>query len=344
MLAAAPSLVAACGDDFESPSSVTSVRVLAVELDAPFARPGADVTLTMLVHDGGAPLGAARPLSIAWFAGCDDPDDDSPAACYPRLAWLRGLSPDELAGTAPRGDGALGHGEVFKVRVPPDLITRHAPRVGEPVPRGLSYVFFAVCAGALVADGAARPRAGVPVRCVDAETGVDAGPSRFVSGYATVRAYDDLVNHNPVLASVSVGGAAPASCDAEAACPDGAPCVDGRCALSLPRCDAGSRDDCPAIAVLPTLEDASFELDEAAASPGVPAEGELLWAAYFTTAGAFDAPVRTIFEPTDGRRPAAETAGALRLDPGFAGPMRVWSVVHDGRGGVAWAHVDAVVR
>ncbi len=333
---------ASCSDDFESASSVTSVRVLAVQLDTPFARPGAAVSMTMLAHDGGAPRDAGRPLSIAWFGGCDAPDDDSPAACYPRLAWLRALSPGELDGTVAR-DG-VGHGPRFTYRVPPDLLERHAARVGEPVARGLSYVYFAVCAGRLVADGAQRPRAGIPVTCVDAETGREAGPARFVSGYVPIRAYEGLVNHNPVLGEVSVGGAVAGPCDDARACGEGRRCVEGRCELSLPRCDADARDDCPALDVTQAVMDESYELDDATASTGISAEGELLWVAYFTTSGAFDAPVATLFEPTGGRRPKGESMGALRLTPGFTGPMRLWAVVHDGRGGVAWSRVDAVVR
>ena len=339
-------LAAACSDDFESTSSVTGVRVLAVQLDTPFARPGADVSLSMLAHDGAAPVDAQPSLSIAWFSGCTNPDDDSPTACHARLSWIAGLAPGDLAGettpTLPDG-AAIGRGATFRYAVPGDLVERHARRVGEPVARGLAYVFFAACAGRLVADPAARPRAGIPVRCVDPGSGAELGARRFVSGYVPIRAYEALVNANPVLGETVLDGSTPQRCSADAACDSGR-CVEGRCALSVRRCDAGSRDDCPALRVTPSVTAESYELDESAASPGIAAEGELIWAAYFTTAGAFDAPVRTLFEPADGRRPASDFAGALRLNPGFTGPARVWSVVHDGRGGVAWTQTDLVVR
>lgn len=352
-LTALSAMVAACDDGFESPSTVSGVRVLAVQLDKPFSRPGDQVSLSALVHDGGAPLGAPRPLSVAWFAGCEDPEDDSPSVCHKRLSWIASLTPEQLSGEA-SADGsvpsgaALGHGETFTYQVPLDIIDRHQGVSGEPVGRGHAYVFFAVCAGRLVADTSARPGAGIPVACIDPAAGVRVEASRFVSGYVPIRVYEQLQNHNPVLGATTIGGVAPSSqsCASGEACPAGEVCdaPTGKCLVALARCGASSRDDCPEIAVTPSIAEESYELDESGASDGVPTTGELLWAAYFTTAGELDSGVRRVFDPSDGRASVSDYSGTYRAPPGFVGKVRLWSVVHDARGGVAWTQNDVVIR
>lgn len=342
---------AACSDPFESPSSVTGVRVLAVQLDAPFARPGEPVSMRMLAHDGAASPLENRLPAVTWFAGCEDPDDDAPSVCHQRLAWIRSLGPDELAGGAiasgklPEG-ARVGTGLAFTYTPPSDIVSRHRTPATETIPRGLAYVFFAACGGRLVPSPDERPAAGIPVACVDRESGKPLGASRFVTGYVPIRVYEELVNHNPSLGDTLVGGrsASGSACDGGGACPAGEACSAGRCVLALARCDESSREDCPEIPVLPTVLDSSFETDEAGASPGVPTSGETLWAAYYASAGELDAPTRMLFDPTDGRASAGDAQGVFRVPSGFAGPARLWAVVHDTRGGVAWTQTDVVIR
>ena len=137
-----------------------------------------------------------------------------------------------------------------------------------------------------------------------------------------------------------------ASCRATEACPRGEACdaETGSCLVTIARCDAEAREDCPEVAVTPSVGDESYEVDESGASAGVPTVGELLWVAYFTTAGELDAPVRTIFDPASGRASSSDFSGTFRAPPGFGGKSRLWSVVHDARGGVAWTQTDVVIR
>ena len=63
-----------CGPDFDPPSELHSLRVLAVQKDKPYAQPGDTVKLQMLWED--ASLNVGRPVTIAWSAPCFDPEGD----------------------------------------------------------------------------------------------------------------------------------------------------------------------------------------------------------------------------------------------------------------------------
>ena len=63
-----------CGPDFDPPSELHSLRVLAVQKDLPYAPPGATVNLQMLWQDA-SPL-AGREVQVAWSPPCYDPPAD----------------------------------------------------------------------------------------------------------------------------------------------------------------------------------------------------------------------------------------------------------------------------
>jgi hypothetical protein len=347
LVAMAMSFVA-CSNDLPSSASVSGVRVLAVQLDTPFARPGQTVSMTMLVHDGGAPLAGPRPLSIAWLGGCDDPSDGAPGACYERFSWFRSVDVGTLATKSVPSDlppsASLGYGTSFTVTVPPDVIEKRWALPDETVPRGLSYAFFAACAGDLVAATEARPAAGIPVGCVDRATGARVGAERLVTGYVAIRSYESASNHNPVLGRTSIDGrvASAQSCAMGEACPEGEACTSsGTCRLVLARCTASDVADCPEHSVLPAVDASSVEVDDTATPSGTT---ETLWAAYYTTSGDFRAPTRVVSQPTLDAASLGSYDGALRLGPGFTGEARIWAVVHDDRGGVAWTSDDVVIR
>jgi hypothetical protein len=347
-------LAGACDPPFPGPSRLSSVRVLGAVMDKPIAHPGEVVAVSLIVHDGGAPLDAPRPLEVAWFAGCHNPADDAPGNCYAPLGWIRDVSAEAFADhvTAPQGlpsGAALSYGETTTVVIPDDVVATHRPLDAETIPRGLSYLFFAVCQGKLAPYAGDYSPAGIPIACRDATTGQDVGADRFVSGYVTLRVSETIRNENPVLVSLQVAGREPpspaATCLDDGGCAPGQGCgVAGRCLPLVPRCAAASVDDCPVVALTPRLDEASFELDSSAAPDIVPPPPETLWVSYFATAGELDGDSRMIVDPSEGRRPDGAFSGEWKLDPAFVGEARVYAVLHDNRGGGAVQAQDVLVR
>jgi hypothetical protein len=339
-----------CDSPFPPASRLESVRVLGAVMDKPLSRPGDTVTVKLIVHDGGAPLDAPRPLSIAWFGGCHNPADDAPGNCYRTLSWLARLSPDELRAkqtdaVAVPASATLGFGLETSVVVPDDLVSTHRPIGGETEPRGLSYLYFAVCQGDLVPFTGERSPVGIPIDCVDPSTGARVGPSRFVSGYVTLRAHETATNENPRLGALAIAGrvASHGACVDDASCPTGEGCSEaGACLAVVPTCAEGDIVDCPSVRLSPTVDEASYEDDDTAGfSPPPP---ESLWIAYFTTAGQFDGDLQMVVDPSSGRTPAGKYDGEWKVAPGFRGQARVFAIAHDNRGGAAEIAEDVLVR
>src|SRR5688572_1288925 len=70
----------ACGADFDPGTQVESLRVLAVQADAPFAAPGDTVRLQALSYDPDN-----RPITWAW-AACENPASSSVEGCLVDIA------------------------------------------------------------------------------------------------------------------------------------------------------------------------------------------------------------------------------------------------------------------
>lgn len=348
----AASLLLACDAPFPGPSRVDSVRVLGAVMDKPISHPGEEVEVSLVVHDGGAPLDAPRPLAIAWFFGCHDPADDAPGNCYAPFGFLRDVPADAFAAqdTSPAAlpaGMAVAYGATTKVKIPDDIVTAHQAIDGDAQPRGLSYLFFAVCQGNLAPFVGAYPPAGIPIACRDASTGQDVGASRFVTGYVTLRVSETLRNQNPSLAALRVGAVSSSTvaCSGAAECPSGLGCgASGRCLPVVPRCTKDTVEDCPAVTLTPDIDPNSFELDSSAGAEIVPTPPETLWVSYFATSGQLDGDSRMIVDPSEGRRAPSAYAGEWKLDPGFVGEARVFAVLHDNRGGGAVRSQDVIVR
>src|SRR5205809_478425 len=75
-------LLLGCGPDFDPPSELHSLRVLAVQKDVPYAQPGETVNLQMLWQDSSLLAGPDRKIQIAWSPGCFDPPGDLYYACF----------------------------------------------------------------------------------------------------------------------------------------------------------------------------------------------------------------------------------------------------------------------
>src|SRR5688500_12004754 len=69
-----------CGAELDPQSELSTLRILAVQKDKPYAKPGDRVSMTMLFHD--AAEDAGRPIEIGWFSGCVNPPGDLYQGCF----------------------------------------------------------------------------------------------------------------------------------------------------------------------------------------------------------------------------------------------------------------------
>jgi hypothetical protein len=339
--------LAGCGPQFDPPSTIDTLRVLAVQKDRPYAAPGDDVHLTLLWSDGSSKTG--RPIERAWVTGCVNPLGDLYAGCFsdPDLTKFKREMGDEVTFTIPA--------DIISSRPPP-------PDPRQP-PYGLSYVFFAACAGTIPDS--------FPISCVD-ENGNTLGSKDFVVGYSAIYVYDHFGNGNPVVRGLSLDGKPlyggcvdPASAAAVESGDLGA--VLGRASegagssaaseppvvcgpSSLP--DPADEPDCSApnapcfvrpfpdtfvrqpLEIRPEVYRTSIETDEISKVTYGRDYEEQMWINYYVTKGDFLSDVRLLNDATTGLNEEFATQYYPSYEPG---PLTLWAVVHDNRGGVAWA-------
>jgi len=341
----APAVVA-CGPGFDPPSVVDSLRVLAVRPEPGSGAPGQTVRLEMLYADGtprepGAP---ARALEVAWLGGCHNPESRLYFGCFPTLSALAGELSGRVVDTPPEAlpPGSFGIGTTFDLPIPSDILSSAPLYEGDPVHFGVSYAFFAACAGEL------RPRPErtdrVPLACIDPTTGFELGSDDFVEGFATVPTYEGVQNENPLLTSVRFGSLdlVDQECDADADCdglsgaaPGKLGCSESRrCAPVVRPCppDGG---DCPRTLVFPDIDMASAE-----ELPGE--EGrEILWANFYATEGDFQSDAQLVNDRATGW---VDDHGAYFVAPDGARTVDLYVTVHDERGGAAWSSFQVIVR
>lgn len=118
-----------CGPQFDPPSKLQSLRILAVKKDDPYLRPApataADVPeqassseyepgftahLTVAIEDARLPEDRQGPLQKFWFAGCNNPPRDNYFTCMLSV-WLTFKVWSELGPYSDRGPGKLPDGE-----------------------------------------------------------------------------------------------------------------------------------------------------------------------------------------------------------------------------------------
>lgn len=180
--------------EFEPPSHVDSVRILAIQADAPYAAPGQTVNLEMLAFDGRT--NQAAPMKLGWLPEpCINPPADAYYACFAGLP-----------GQVPQGvdlSSWVHEGSTFSFHMPEDVTTTHQ---GSDLPYGLSVLFSAACAGRLeyVPEAPGGSPDAVPFGCFG-EGGQRLGSEAFIFAYSLVYSFATRQNHNPVI---DVGGAA----------------------------------------------------------------------------------------------------------------------------------------
>ena len=196
-----------CSSDFDAPSRIEGIRVLAVVADEPFAHPGDTVQLKMTYDAAGAFAGVTP--SILWISDCFDPDGDSYFGCYAQFASL--LEDLQSHNLPPPGavSNPLARGVVdWQVTLPDDIISKHPPpATGSNF--GVAYVFFVVCAGEIRAATTTKRRGpelagNFPLGCFDKD-GHQIGADGFVPGFTEVYAFaDGRENANPAAKSLLI--------------------------------------------------------------------------------------------------------------------------------------------
>lgn len=330
-------LAVGCGPDFDPPSELHSLRVLAVQKDKPYAKPGEDVNLQMLWED--ASLQRGRPVQIAWSPACVNPAGDLYYGCF--------ASGDLFQGNLPV------FGEKTAVSIPKSIVTDHGAPKGNNAAYGVAYVFFAVCAGTL--EGITRTaEAAFPFAC-KADDGTLLGSDDFVAGYVSIYSYDTFSNNNPVISGFRFNGQdldrADVCLNDECLALDGSePLVDLDCddPEQAKRCVTSCGDDgdstCPGIGFRPIIDKTdplNQDIDDASAQLLGRRVGEQMWVNYYTDAGGFKSPVRLLNDATSGWN---DELGTDFYAPKALGPARIWAVAHDNRGGAAWTGITIQVK
>jgi hypothetical protein len=172
-------LLGGCGEDFKPGSRIESPRILALQADRSFARPGEDVALTLLAanpHD--------EPLEWAWTT-CTLPPSSTVDDCL-----------ETLDGDLERFEPAT---DTLSVSIPRDVL--------DGIPEGLKPsaligVVVVACPGELRSG----ETLGVPTRCVD-EQGRERSIDDLEVGIKRIMIRESDRNENPEVLSITWDGA-----------------------------------------------------------------------------------------------------------------------------------------
>lgn len=318
-----------CGAELDRPSEITGLRVLAVQKDKPYAEPGETVAMKMLYADGAEDAG--RPIQVGWLAGCIDPPGDLYQGCFAGAF-------DPTASAFDQGEGLTD----FSFTLPADIISRRPPpQDPRQPPYGIAVVFFAACAGTLSFD---LGGAGFPIRCRDG-AGNALLSKDFVAGYSTVYSFDGFPNQNPDVTGMSFNGKDVSqllSCVGDGCLGPGPEPDMIPEELTVPACpEDGDSAACDGFPFHPFANRMSAEQDEVTAAAYGRNYQEMLWVNYYATRGGIKSDTRLVNDATRGWNPDYGTEFYAPSEPG---PVRLFAVVHDNRGGVAWSGITVLVE
>ena len=322
---------AACGPQFDPSNELKSLRVLGVKKDKPYAQPGDAVNLQLLWHD---PKGRSNAeVKRAFIGGCVNPPGDLYYGCFAQYGQTSELP-------------ALGMGDTFQVTLPDDIISSRRDLEPGQTRYGVYIVFFAVCAGKLdfvELDPKDAGSTGLPLRCLD-EAGEPLGSEDFVVGYSSIYSFEGVSNENPSFTldeagqgQYSLAGQTLAADCVGDKCQGAAP-VEVDCETTPERCIKACADDgdatCPAIDLKPAIEK-QIEKDAVSSKLFGTTVTEQMWVNYYVDRGGISE-VRLLNDTNSGWN--EKYRGQLRA-PKDTGPMQVWSVIHDNRGGMEFSRV-----
>jgi len=183
---ALPVLLLGCDEALEPGAKVDSFRVLAEQVDQPYARPGETVQLSSLSFDP-----AQRQVTWAW-ASCVNPDSSDLDGCLAQIA-----ASDDPAGAI----FAMGADtDTAALTIPPDALSslpaaaRGAATVG---------VVSVACPGDLsMGEGPG----GLPFRCQETGSGRDLSLDEFIVGFKRVTVRQTDRNQNPAITGITFDG------------------------------------------------------------------------------------------------------------------------------------------
>jgi hypothetical protein len=350
--------VCACGAGFDEGSRISSLRVLGVEKAPSYPAPGEVVTLRMLWYDGNQQA-QGREIQRLWFPlPCTNPAGDSYYACLAKFAEavagfnLGGAEGDTSQavgagmGLAGASEGALAPlaqmagslGDQWTFTIPANILESRLSLPAGQVPYGLTYAFFAVCAGDIYVR--LDQKVGFPLVCKDSG-GNYLGPDDFVVGYSGLYTYpadSGITNRNPVIEGFALQGQATEP---------GTFCIGADCTLPqvhpsneqelplrhMPACAGDGGDSCPEHAIYPLLDPGQNQEIDALSSLEGQRVSEQMWVRYYVERGGLKSQVRLV---ADARRGWNDDYGTAFRAPSSPGPMFIWAVVQDNRGGTAW--------
>jgi hypothetical protein len=328
---------------FTDPAIIDSVRILASSADQPYAKPGANVTVSVLAYDGRP--AKPEPMTIYWIpVPCVNPIDDAYYACFPQIA--KGVFAGGAGGAADGGTGSgiapgmdlsqfLPTGPQHTFPIAPDAVTTHKTVPGTAVPYGVVIVFNIACAGHLellpIDPNNINPQT-VPLGCFDSAHN-QLGADGYVFGFSRIYVYDTLTNANPVIDHVDVNG------QTLAVTPDALGQLTTQ-AFVTPTCTG----NCQSVQIGPVVPASSQEDNpEVMGTNGTPVKEEI-WADFFLTTGSINDDARLLYDPTEGSFGPPSTTDDKFTPPSTSGSGSIWMVVHDDRGGASWVTVPVTVQ
>jgi hypothetical protein len=323
-----------CAKGFDPPSKVAGVRVLSSKADKPYAKPGEEVTVSLLVAD--ERVDRSVPLQVGYIPfTCLNPRDDLYFLCFlPQSAG--GATPIAAPGGAgPAPGGGIGQlqpgqdstnflvkGDAYTFKMPENAVIRR-PKLSTDY--GLTIVFWVACAGRVVFSGITpNAAASIPLQCI--ANGAPVPTSDFVFGLSRVYAFNERTNANPRIEQIKLDGET----------------VDLAAGVSFDACASEMASDCPEKKIEVVIPADSQELNNDEKDEDNRPLGEQLWASYFTTVGEFDDEARLLFDPKSGF--VGSTANKFRPKgkPGQVGKM--WFVARDNRGGASWVQMPVRLK
>ncbi|WP_437282151.1 hypothetical protein WME90_16770 [Sorangium sp. So ce375] len=202
-----------------------------------------------------------------------------------------------------------------------------------------AYVLFALCAGK-TRPVTALAGAKFPLECVG-EDGRVLGPDSFVVGYTQVYVFEDQrPNTNPGIEGFTLK-----QNDNKVEPGEGGLPVVERCVRTESKVQGCSppepeTDGCATYEIDVIVPPGAADEDEEATALGGPAR-EALWVDYYTDGGGFDGARRLVSDTVTGPR---ERHGTTWTPPSEPGPVSLWAVVHDTRGGASVTRIEVQVE
>ena len=317
-------LVLGCGPDLPPVTKIDSLRVLAIRAEPPEVAAGGLVTLTALVVDP-----KLRDVSYTWTA-CVVPERGT--GFFASGAGGSGASGGGGYGISDAGSCTAGAGPVLKLgNAPAATLLVPSDFLDDPATIARAYGF---------PEGTALPppvtafllgTAGVNLTVALVVT---AGDERIESFKRVNVSLSADKNQNPTDLAFHL---APKSTDTVAP-RTGTPPPGGRCILGedvLPAAVGAGEFTLTAVNVPdpPVTYDVIVGGESGKALAVVKTE-ETLFYSFFSTLGSFD---EAIVKSTGGG------SEVWSLDAGVTGPVPLWVVVRDGRGGTSWCHSELTV-